>query len=115
MSVGLRDQLVQIFSYTPTTAAGRTQDAYTLLGERWARAEFPAGFKTYLVGKEQQRVDGTFAFGDDATDIDQKGILRVKGQTQVWKILALPPARRRVREIHVLVAAASAQQYPGLP
>lgn len=115
MSVGLRDQLVEIFGYTPTTTAGRVQDAYTKLSERWARAEFPSGAKTYLNGKEQQRVDGTFAFGDDATDVDQKGLLRVKGQTAVWKILAVPSARRRVREIHVIVAAASAQQYPGLP
>lgn len=114
MSVGLRDTLVEIWAYTPTVTAGRTQDAYTLLSTRWARAEFPSGTKNYLNGKEEQRVDGIFAFGDDATDLDQKGVLRKKGDTQVWKILAVPPARRRQREYHVLVAAASAQSYPGV-
>lgn len=114
MSVGLRDVQVEIWGYSGTNTSGRTQDAYTLRSTRWARPEFPTGSKNYLNGKEEQRVDGTFAFGDDATDLDVKGVLRIKGDTQVWKVIAFPPARRRMREIHVLVAAASAQAYPGV-
>jgi hypothetical protein len=114
MSVSLRDTLVDILTYTPTTVAGRTTDGYVLGSTPWGRIERHSGGKTYLNGSEEQRVDATCAFGDDAV-VDQKSLLRIQGTTDVFKVLAVVPGRRRLREIHVLLAQTDKAQYPGLP
>lgn len=112
MSLSLRDQRVDLLTYAGTQTNGRISAAYTLGSTVWGRLEQPSGSKTYLNGKEEQRIDAVLAVGDDAV-VDPKGLVRVG--TAVFKILAVLPGRRRLRESHVLLAQADAQQYPGLP
>jgi head-tail adaptor len=114
MSLSLRDTQVDILTYQSSVTNGRTTDAWVVGSTAWGRIERPSGTKTYLNGAEEQRVDAVCAFGDDAV-VDQKSLLRITGTTDVFKVLAVLPGRRRIRETHVYLAQTDKQQYPGLP
>jgi len=115
VSVSLRDTLVDVLTYSPSNTAGRITDRYLLGMQAWGRIERHSGGKTYLNGSEEQRVDATCAFGDDVV-VDQKCLLRIPGTVpELFKILAVVPGRRRLREVHVLLAQADKAVYPSLP
>lgn len=75
MSVGLRDQLLAVYTHSDAGANGWAQNAYTFAGEWWGGVRQLSARERFVGGQAAHEVDAIITLSDEAV-VDTDAIIR---------------------------------------
>lgn len=114
MSIGLRNQQVDVYAYSDTGVNGIPVDTWTKVGSYWGREMDWRGRNVALQQAPEEVVTAVIAIGDEAA-VTHRNVLQVGGPGgQVFKVV-YTHKKPTLRELHIFAQSADRASYTGIP